>query len=237
MELKKSRIEISETRAEQAKDKTVPAISERKLAANRESAKKSTGPRTPEGKAKSRFNALTHGLLATQVMFSPDGKLLDERLYELLEGLRDKYGRDDVRTELLVEGIVTDHWRSRQGLQYEAAFLKNGNLHFSSFGCMSNLQRYNTASRRAILKNLELLDQLQPTPSAIRERDDDLGDPQMQLEPEVQALRICPETTDGLGSTARQSEQQPPTEIPQQVTVQEGPSDSSEAQGQTEKLA
>ena len=94
------------------------------------------------------------------------------------------------------------------------------------------------------LENLELLDELQPTPSAIRDRDHDLAeaetpsDPQMELEPEVEGLRICPETTDGLGSTARyQSEQQPPSENPQQVTVQEGASDSSEAQGQTEKLA
>src|SRR3954454_23462974 len=115
MGLKEGRIEISEVKValEQAEDKAAPAISGRKLAANRENAKKSTGPRTPEGKANSRFNALQHGVLARQIMFSPDGKLLDERLYELLEALRDKYGRDDPRTELLIEGIVTDHWRSR----------------------------------------------------------------------------------------------------------------------------
>src|SRR5690242_3987525 len=115
MELKKSRTEIPEVEKapEQAKDKAAPAISERQLAANRESAKKSTGPRTPEGKAKSRFNALKHGLLS-KIMLSADGKLLDERLYELLESLLDKYGRDDVRSQLLIDGIVTDHWRSRQ---------------------------------------------------------------------------------------------------------------------------
>ena len=132
MERKKERIEISEIKAalEQAEDKAAPAISGRKLAANQENAKKSTGPRTPEGKANSRFNALRHGVLARQIMFSPDGKLLDERLYELLEALRDKYGRHDARTELLIEGIVTDHWRSRLGLQYELEFLQNGNMAF-----------------------------------------------------------------------------------------------------------
>jgi hypothetical protein len=37
-------------------------ISARKLAANRANARRSTGPRTPEGKRRSRANALKHGL-------------------------------------------------------------------------------------------------------------------------------------------------------------------------------
>ena len=39
--------------------------SERKIAANRNNAKKSTGPRSDAGRAVSRFNALRHGLAAT----------------------------------------------------------------------------------------------------------------------------------------------------------------------------
>src|SRR4051794_38051552 len=39
-------------------------LSPAKLAANRANAQKSTGPRTPDGKAASRLNALTHGLCA-----------------------------------------------------------------------------------------------------------------------------------------------------------------------------
>jgi hypothetical protein len=46
---------------------TKKPVSERKLAANRANAKKSTGPRTPQGKRRSSLNALTHGLTAKDI--------------------------------------------------------------------------------------------------------------------------------------------------------------------------
>ena len=41
---------------------------EKQIAANRENAKKSTGPRTLDGKRKSRRNAVRHGLTAETVI-------------------------------------------------------------------------------------------------------------------------------------------------------------------------
>lgn len=158
------KIKTEET-AGQAKGENTSTVSERKLAANRENAKRSTGPRTVEGKATSSFNALKHGFLAKQIVFSPDGKLLDTGLYELFESLRGKYGHDDVRTELLIEGIVADHWRNRQGLQYEIEYLAPGKGYFGPQSGMPNLQRYTTANRRSMLRSLELLDKIQPTES------------------------------------------------------------------------
>ena len=52
-------------------------ISEAKRAANRENARRSTGPRTVEGKEKARLNALKHGLTA--------GTVVNEELKELVE--------------------------------------------------------------------------------------------------------------------------------------------------------
>jgi hypothetical protein len=42
--------------------------SDRKAEANRQNALKSTGPKTPEGKAAVRLNAVKHGLLSEQVL-------------------------------------------------------------------------------------------------------------------------------------------------------------------------
>src|SRR5271157_5061075 len=53
-------------------DPPKPPVSEPRLRANRENAKKSTGPQTARGKAYSRRNALKHGLLAKSVLFRPD---------------------------------------------------------------------------------------------------------------------------------------------------------------------
>jgi hypothetical protein len=42
--------------------------SEKKAEANRRNSLKSTGPKTPEGKASARFDAMKHGLLAEDIL-------------------------------------------------------------------------------------------------------------------------------------------------------------------------
>ena len=63
-------------------------ITEARLTANRLNAKKSTGPRTPEGKAKSRRNALKHGLTGAGVALpGEDAAAVEERFLGLQEEL------------------------------------------------------------------------------------------------------------------------------------------------------
>jgi hypothetical protein len=137
-------------------------VSARKLESNRENSKKSTEPKTASGKANSRFNAVKHGLCAKRLIFSSQGKLLDADLLKLLDSLQAQYGSDDVRVQLLCDAIVTEYWRQGQGLRFEMQFLSQGDIHFGNQGGMSGLQRYLTGSQRALLKNLELLHEIQP---------------------------------------------------------------------------
>ena len=53
--------------------------SDKQADANRRNARKSTGPKTPEGKAAVRLNALKHGLLANDVLLpGEDESALEE---------------------------------------------------------------------------------------------------------------------------------------------------------------
>jgi len=76
------------------------SISERKLAANRANAQLSTGPRTPEGKARSSRNALKHGLLSSQILLEHESA---EELEALREGLYEELQPIGALEETLVE--------------------------------------------------------------------------------------------------------------------------------------
>jgi len=57
-------------------------ISEKQQAANRQNAQHSTGPKTPEGKAASRFNALTWSLRARSLIIPADDPEEYQRLWD-----------------------------------------------------------------------------------------------------------------------------------------------------------
>jgi hypothetical protein len=139
------------------------SVSEARLHANRENAKKSTGPRTAQGKAYSRCNALKHGLLAKSVLFSSDGTPINEDLHQLWDELHDKYGAGDVIADLRIQTVIVECWRQGKALNHEAQSIDNFG-HFHSKG-VGNFQRYRTASQRALEKNLEQLEKLSPPPS------------------------------------------------------------------------
>ena len=75
------------------------AVSDKQLAANRANAQKSTGPKTPEGKAISSRNSTRHGLCGRIVNLDPEDRLLYSELTE-------RYLRDHQPETALEEQFV-----------------------------------------------------------------------------------------------------------------------------------
>ena len=95
-------------------------ISQKKLDANRRNAQKSTGPKTPQGKARSSRNAVKHGLLARSIVLKDNDPNenpadFDELLQDLTADLQ-PVGR---LQHLLVERIAALHWRLRRAYRFE----------------------------------------------------------------------------------------------------------------------
>ena len=95
--------------------------SEKQLAANRANAKRSTGPRGPEGKARSRLNSRKHGLTAkTLIIVGENADDFDQLRAELTD-------EQDPQSALeceLVERLAGILWRLRRVPFFEAAILE-----------------------------------------------------------------------------------------------------------------
>src|SRR5262249_6497128 len=75
---------------------------------NRRNALKSTGPKTEEGKAQSRMNALGHGLTAGQAVLPHEN---EDDYEKLREGMLESYAPQDSAEAALVEELVNAYWR------------------------------------------------------------------------------------------------------------------------------
>ena len=148
--------------------------SARKSEANRRNALKSTGPKTQEGKAVVRLNALRHGLLSREVLL-PDEN--GDDLTELDERLREELQPVGELENLLLDRMVSLAWRLRRLGQVETgifaqeryegvidqdtsalglAFIRDGN----GANAFSKLSRYETTMERGLYKALHELQRL-----------------------------------------------------------------------------
>jgi hypothetical protein len=91
--------------------------SEKKAEANRRNALKSTGPKTPEGKAAVSLNALKHALLSQEILLRGEDQ---EALRELDECLRNELQPVGELENLLVDRIIAAYWRLRRVGRIEA---------------------------------------------------------------------------------------------------------------------
>ena len=96
-------------------------MSPAQLTANRRNAQKSTGPQTPAGRAVSKMNALKHGILSKEAVVRGRCIKEDDREFAALnQRLWEDLNPVGLLEEMLVDQIVTAHWRRRRALKAEA---------------------------------------------------------------------------------------------------------------------
>ena len=102
----------------------------KQLEANRRNARKSTGPNTPEGKQRSRCNAVRHGLTAETVI----GPLEDAEDYQAFEAaiIADYDAQSAVERELVLR-LASLLWRLRRATTMETGLFEIQAVHLRQF--------------------------------------------------------------------------------------------------------
>ncbi len=102
------------------------AVSEKQLKANRENAKKSTGPKSSEGKIVSSQNGRVHGLYTDKLILDSSHLKEDRVEFELLlESLRYELDPQTLSQDYLVQKIAICYWRSRRVIAAETAHINS----------------------------------------------------------------------------------------------------------------
>lgn len=93
------------------------AASPAQIAANAANARHSTGPRTPEGKARSADNARRHGLTARELVIAPEEHHAFE---QLLAGFQAEVAPQGAIQHALFDELVASAWNLRRVRRMEA---------------------------------------------------------------------------------------------------------------------
>jgi hypothetical protein len=93
--------------------------SQAQIDANRLNAQKSTGPRTPEGRAAVRLNGVKHGLSAKTLVLEDESESDFHAIFDALEA---EYEPSTPTEEQLVSQLAMASWRLRRLYHIESAF-------------------------------------------------------------------------------------------------------------------
>ena len=92
---------------------------EKQFEANRQNAQKSTGPKTPEGRAAVRLNGVKHGLTAETIVLKGESEADFTNLFDSLEA---EHAPTSPTEEALVVQLAMATWRLRRLYHQEAGF-------------------------------------------------------------------------------------------------------------------
>jgi hypothetical protein len=143
-------------------------VSERRLAANRANALKSTGPRTPEGKRKSSQNACQHRLYARKFRMSPEAEAANHaRALRDSAHIEDPALRELYYRLILATGHCELNWSYRDGLEAYANTLYPGDSQMAMWwvlhqdGLLLALHRHESFYNHQILGILQTIEKMQ----------------------------------------------------------------------------
>jgi hypothetical protein len=136
---------------------------EAQIAANRLNATKSTGPRTPAGKAVVGLNGMKHGLLSRESLVKGESQA---DLVDFGKRLRSQLAPVGELELLLADRIVSTAWRLRRLVAVETMLFDREHTPdaaFNSYGRekMGVLSRYEVTLERSLYKALHELQRLQ----------------------------------------------------------------------------
>ncbi|MGA2301176.1 MAG: hypothetical protein ABSG77_10855 [Candidatus Acidiferrum sp.] len=134
--------------------------SPRKIAANRENSKHSTGPKTAEGKAKSAGNSLTHGIFAKQLLTGATPETAEE-ISTLVADIGEFFQPVGVIEELLAQKIAVEVARRARIVAFEQREVLRQNIFYSSVPIVDRLLRYSAAADRGLFRAIAELERLQ----------------------------------------------------------------------------
>ena len=167
------------------------AISPRKLAANRANAQRSTGPTTSQGKEKSKFNAVKHGLTARYFPAVIQAGTAEWEQFETVRtDLYDFYQPADPIEELMVEKITMEYIRYRRLVGREQVLCAHNRPYFLDI--VNELPRYQTAINRQLFEAIRELERLQAQRKAKEAKERESNGSSRLAEPRVQITKRTP---------------------------------------------
>jgi hypothetical protein len=106
----------------ESEDRPRREVSERKRAANRANARKSTGPRTAAGKVRVSLNALTHGMTAHACVLPLENR---DHFEKFASALRADLGPVGFLQTLMAERLVELAWKLRRAAKAQCRHAGN----------------------------------------------------------------------------------------------------------------
>lgn len=158
--------------------------------ANKRNAAKSTGPKTPEGKARASRNSTTHGLSGSHIVLSTeDPAAFDDMLAELHED----WAPASAQERQLVREIAENRWRIDrirriEAETFEAGIATGASLaeSFHSRGPdFDRIRRYEITCTRAWQRAINLLDELQAARRAAEPTDQEIDNTLSEAEEQM----------------------------------------------------